>query len=142
MLGQHLYFSNYKEKWPQSVVDYYPPEKCSMLDRFMSTTRRLSVPLVILILFILTVAAYGGGLQQVLFILGATQMPMFVRFSLAVLLLHGTRKTLFPYIDLEALIHGSENLDRVAMASVFGVFAWYILGLFILMSFGGGVQPL
>ena len=103
----------------------------------METLKRLAVPLVVLLAFsFLLIATQGGNFAGLLGFLGTVFALKAFTAGLAILFLHGVRKTLFPYINLESFIHGSDPTDRPAAAAIIGVLAWYVLGFWALV---GGV---
>ena len=69
-----------------------------------------------------TVGISRGNMEVVLF--------KFMIFCPSVVLVHLTRKTLFPYIDLEQLIYGEKN--HQFGAAVLGIFLFYTILIYAL----------
>jgi len=89
--------------------------------------KRLSWPMAFFIVAMLITVAVGISLTNLEVI-----VFKFLVFCPAVILVHLTRKTLFPYIDLQALLEERDAMERTSAAAVFGVFMFYVVSIYAL----------
>jgi hypothetical protein len=85
-----------------------------------SHLKRLSWPLLVGVASLLIAGIVGISFTNIEVIIFK-----FLVFCPAVMLVHLTRKVLFPYIDLEELIHTADT-TRASAAAVIGVFLFYV----------------